>query len=172
MLAMTLLLTGCGGAATIDDRPVEQPSSGPPFTAEKIRDATAEGRTYRFRVAGNDGRAEQMIRFVDVDPDGATSETTVIGPDGAAVGEPRTRRLSWEDLERHAHFPPGTTERNTPCQTPAGQFDCVVYSVPDAEGTTLFYFARSLPGAPVRVAKKADGRELMVMELVEHRPGG
>lgn len=172
MLTLALALTACGGPAVVDDRPPETASSGPPFTAEKIRDATAEGRTYRYRMGGSEGGAEQVIRFVDVDPDGATFETTVMGDDGSAVGEPRSKRVTWEDLERHAHFPPGTTERETPCQTPAGRFECVVYTVPDAEGTTLFYFARSLPGAPVRVTAKRDGREVMVMELVEHRPGG
>lgn len=170
-LMLTSLLAGCGGA-TVADTPRETPSSGPPFTAAQIRDASAEGRTYRFRVAGNDGRAEQVIRFVDLDPDGVTTETTVIGPDGQAVGEPKTKRVTWEDLEHHAHFPPGTTKRETPCRTPAGDWPCVVYTVQDVEGPTLFYFARPLPGAPVRVTRKMGGQERMVMELIEHRPGG
>lgn len=167
---MVVMIAGCGSTAPRDE-PVAVEASGPPFSADVIRDATDEGRTYRYRVAGNDGRAEQVIRFSEVDLAGAMVETTVMNARGEAAGEPRRKRVTWDELERHAHFPPKTTRAEVACRTPAGAFACLVYTVRDAEGQTRFFFAKSLPGAPVRVTADRGGREVVVMELLEHRAG-
>lgn len=171
MVVVVAGTVGACGSSAVRDAPAAVEASGPPFSAEVIRDATGEGRTYRYRVAGNDGRAEQVIRFTEVDLSGALVETTVMNARGEAAGEPRLKRVSWEDLERHAHFPPRTTVVDKPCRTPAGSFECLVYTVRDADGETRFFFAKSLPGAPVRVTADRSGREVMVMELLEHRAG-
>lgn len=154
------LSTAAGGDRAL----AAAPKHPTPFTAEQIRGATKAGRTYRYRVeVGDKPPSERVISFVSVDADGAVMATP---------GEPN-KRVTWEQLRQHAEFPaPLVMTREESITTPAGKFDCIVYVVLGEDGeASTFYFAKTLPGAPVQFSIAKEGRRVMISTLVEHRPG-
>lgn len=190
-LLIGLFSLGCGGARPEAGR-TSQPRApaGPaapehgagdselaptPFSAEQIRDATRAGRMYRFRQEGEGTPArEQQVEFVAVDPEGCTIRTTNLGPDGQPVSPPEESHASWEELEHHAQFPrSSTTIAREPIEVPAGRFDAILYSVVRRMAghhvAQRYWFATSLPGAPVRVTHERDGSVVMSLTLLEHR---
>lgn len=152
--------TYAGGEAQLASAP-KHPT---PYTAAQIRDATKPGRTYRYKVEAPDQPAtEKVMTFETVDADGAT----LVSP-----GEPK-KRVTWEELRQHAEFPEGLVKtRDEKITVPAGTFDCTVYVVVREGGeATSYYFAKTMPGAPVLIAKAKEGRRVMTSTLVEYRPG-
>jgi hypothetical protein len=146
-----------------DAEPPKGPIYPAPFTAEQIRDATKNGRTYRYKVEAPSKPAhEYTITFRNVDDGGAEVHT----------GE-RSTRMSWASLQKHGEFPKDkVTTREEKLKTPAGKFECIVYEVAGDEGEKwTYYFARKLPGAPVFFYVERDGRRLRTTTLVEHIPG-
>jgi len=142
-----------------------------PYTAAAIRDATRAGRTYTWKVeAAGKPTVHRVARFVAVDRDGATIESGVRGPD---AGAPETGRVTWEELRQHAEFPlEVVTTREETLKLPAGTFPCVVYVVRGTDGMTgSFYFARTMPGAPVLAVTEKDGARVSTMTLVAYAPG-
>jgi len=163
--------------------PADAPSGGPPsaeahldspFSAEQIRDATLPGRRYTWRVQA-DGQTSSIraLEFDAVDPEGAVLHSVAVGLDGE-VGQANTERMvTWAELEAHAHF---SVERTAVSEAwvevPAGAFDALVYTVSEESGgTTTFWFARDLPGAPVLVETAGGEQAPTRMELVDHTPG-
>ena len=56
-----------------------------------------------------------------------------------------------------------------------GSFRCMLYTVmsTDDEGRSVrsrFWFARELPGAPIRMIREVDGEVALEMQLVGHEP--
>lgn len=135
-----------------------------PFTAEQIRAATKNGRTYRYKVEmPNKPTKEYAITFRNVDEGGAE----VHSGGGAA------KRMSWQALQQQSEFPKDKTEtHDEKLKTPAGKFECIVYEVTMEEGEVwTFYFAKKLPGAPVFFYAERNGKRLRTTTLVEHIPG-
>lgn len=191
LLLVAFLSFGCGGARPQTGRTSRPrapagsaaPGSGTqdgdfaptPFSAEQIRDATKAGRTYRFRQEseGTPTR-EHQVEFVAVDPQGCTIRTTNLGPDGQPVAPPEESHASWEELQHHAQFPRNaTTITREPIEVPAGRFDAILYTVESRMAghhvAQRYWFATSLPGAPVRVTHERDGTVVMSLTLLEHR---
>lgn len=152
----------------------QQPSAPPPqaneagmyptpFTADQIRDATKAGRTYKYKIeTAGQPTGERVMTFVKVDATGADLVT-----DGGAP-----THVTWEELRQHAEFPkPVVTTREEKTTTPAGTFDCVVYIVQSPGENRTFYFAKSLPGAPVLFFTEKDGKRVMTSTLIDHKPG-
>jgi len=160
-------VAACRGSATAaggDRALTTAPKYPTPFTAEQIRGATKAGRTYRYKVEAADKPAsERTVTFVSVDAEGATIATTGEG----------NKRVTWEELRQHAEFPvPIVKTREESITTPAGKFDCIVYVVLGEGGeASTFYFAKTLPGAPVMFFIAKEGRRMMTSTLVEHRAG-
>lgn len=186
-LALALAL-GCGGStarppataagATTDagaDGPDDGELAPTPFSAEQIRDATRVGRTYRFRQEEeSEPSREYRIEFVAVDPEGCTIRRTNLGPDGQSTSPPQESRATWTELRDHAQFPRArTTITRETIEVPAGRFDAVKYTVQARMAGHLtaqrYWFATSMPGAPVRVTHERDGVVIMSMTLLEHR---
>ncbi len=143
-----------------------------PFTAAEIRDACRPGRTLRFRVerAGADP-AVRVVRYVSADAEWSEQEAWVEDPDGQALGEPERRRSTWLELQEHASFPRASTVRGEEAiHLPAGTFDCLRYARRDEDGTWRFWFARDLPGQPVRLEQEIHGAIVFSMTLLEHTP--
>lgn len=158
--------------------PAPDEMAPPPFTAEQIRGATAEGRTYRFRLeaAGEPAMLSEM-RFVDVTAEGATMIHAAFTEEGAALGEPKAAPVTWEDLVAHARWPQAATEiTEEEIDTPAGRFHCRLYTVREEEegvtAVTRAWFAMTLPGAPVRHEVTVGGQVVSRMVLQSHAPGG
>jgi peptide deformylase len=152
--------------------PTEHPDS--PFSAEQIRDATLPGRRYTWRVqADSQTTAIRALEFEAVDPEGAVLHSVEVDLDGE-ISQANTERVTtWSELESHAHFPvEHTAVSEAWVDVPAGAFDALVYTVSDeAGGATTFWFARDLPGAPVRVETAGVEEAVTSMELVDHTPG-
>jgi hypothetical protein len=148
--------------------PAPKPSSGArypaPFTWEQIRAATKSGRTYRFRVE-QPGKAtkERVLTFTKVDDDGCELFS--------GNGDPK--RVGWPLLQKDAEFPKDrVSTHEESVKLPGGKFDCVVYEVKGDDGeVSTYFFAKSLPGAPVLFYSEQDGKRLRTTTLLEHIQG-
>lgn len=135
-----------------------------PFTAEQIRDATKNGRTYRYKIETPGKPAkEYSITFRNVDEAGAEIHS----------GSAPPRRLAWRLLQQDSEFPKDKTKTHPEkLATPAGKFECTVYEVSGEDGEVwTFYFAKKLPGAPVFFYAERNGRRLRTTTLVDHIAG-
>lgn len=140
------------------------PKLAPPFTAEEIRAATKAGRTLKYRVEGGGKTTERILTFTKVDDAGAELYTG---------GERPTKRVGWITLQKHMEFPAGPTSTyEEVTKTPAGKFNCVVYTVKGEDGEiATYHFAKELPGPPVLFFVSRDGKRLRTNTLVEHIKG-
>ena len=148
--------------------PQEKPPKGPvfpaPFTAEQIRAATKNGRTYKFRVEIPKKPSRQYeITFRNVDSGGAE----------VSAGGDHVKRLSWLSLQQDAEFPKDKVKtRHEQVKTPGGNFDCVVYRLEGEEGEVwTYFFAKKLPGAPVHFYVERNGKRLRTTTLLQHIAG-
>jgi hypothetical protein len=147
-----------------------------PFTAAEIRDGSAVGLTLRLRVeeAGTPAWT-QVTRFVAVDAEGADRLSHRVAADGS-TSEPGHDRSRWLDLQRHASFPAtATTIEKVVADTPMGPLACLRYTVIDGDAIATFWFARSMPGMPIRTERTEGGRVVESVEMlsraVEPHPG-
>jgi hypothetical protein len=187
--AALLALAACGGHRQPAQSPAPTEASRPaaageatgalaqfPFTAEQIRDATPEGRTYRFAMRQGAQDAVQLtVRFTKVTPDGATFETTIVDKDGKVLQQ-TTEESTWQQLVGHAAYPADSTEiTEATVEVQAGTFDALLYTVSgEQDGKPVVarrHFARSLPGAPVKTEITVGDQVVFAMELVEHVAG-
>ncbi|MBX3227022.1 MAG: hypothetical protein KIT84_41245 [Labilithrix sp.] len=155
---------GEGGGASSEPEAPKGPVYPAPFTAEQIRGATKNGRTYRYKVEmPSKPTKEYAITFRNVDDGGAEVHS----------GGDQSKRMSWNALQKQSEFPKDKTQtRDEKLKTPAGKFECIVYEVTMEEGEVwTFYFAKKLPGAPVFFYSERYGKRLRTTTLVEHIPG-
>ena len=152
-------------------RPEHAPT---PFTADQIRTACPAGRRSTFRIE-MPGRTPflQTFHFQAVDLEGAEVLVTLRDEDGRSLGEPQTSRSDWSGFQAHASYPAEhTTITETEETVPAGTYAGFLYRV-ELDGTvTEAFFARELPGPPVRMVRSRDGVAELTMTLVAHEPGG
>ena len=145
-----------------------------PFSAAEIRKGCPNGRTskYLIEVAGNPN-SFQVVSFVNGDKDGTGFESITMGHEGKQVGEKQAAEARWDELQYHASFPEADTLISSdPYTTPAGEFDCWHYEVnKEKEGkkeVAHYWFAKSLPGAPIYMEQILDGKPVFKMTLVEN----
>jgi hypothetical protein len=173
VLLSVALINACSGASHAP--PTSEPPPSPaeayepgdtfptPYSAEQIRDATRPGRSYTWRIEnGNAPAVERQITFGPTDATGAE-----LSSDG------EVRRVTWEELRKHAEFPrAAVTTRDETITTPAGTFECVVYVVARGAGEiSTFYFAKSMPGAPVLFFVDKGGARTMTSTLIRYEAG-
>lgn len=154
---------GSSSSSSEPDKP-KGPVYPSPFTAEQIKAATRNGRTYRYKVEmPNKPTKEYAITFRNVDDGGAEVHS----------GGDKVKRMSWSALQQQAEFPKDKTQTHEEkLKTPAGKFECIVYEVTMDEGEVwTFYFAKKLPGAPVYFFAERNGKRLRTTTLVEHISG-
>ena len=131
---------------------------------QEIRAATKNGRTYRYRVeVPGKPTKERVLTFTKVDDNGAE----------IFAGGDAPKRMGWVALQKDAEFPKDKlTVREESVKLPGGKFDCVVYELKgDAGETWTYFFAKSLPGAPILFYTEQDGRRLKTTTLLQHIPG-
>jgi hypothetical protein len=148
-----------------DTEPVKKgPVYPAPYTWEQIRAATKSGRTYRYRVEmpGKPTR-ERVLTFTKVDEDGCEIF--------AGGGEPK--RKGWVSLQKDAEFPKDRVKTyEESVKLPGGKFDCIVYEVRGKDGeVSTYYFAKTLPGAPVLFWSEVDGKRVRTTTLLQHIQG-
>ena len=181
VLAVVLPTIGtiaCHSTPSLPSMPPEanrmQPDHAPtPFSADEIRAACPEGRWNLFEMQTT-GKAKlwQLSTFEHSDEHGADFQGVVVNEEGAEVGSPARDTATWHQLQAHASFPSALTEiRADTYRSDAGKFDCWLYVVTehtgDKEIVQRFWFARNLPGPPVRVEQREDGTVTFEMKLVQ-----
>jgi hypothetical protein len=143
-----------------------------PFTADEIRAATTVGKAIKRRV---DAQGEEpcylVSRYVECDDAGAALERFRLSLDGSPLGEPQVIRATWLDLQGHASFPAAdTTIESERLETAIGPLDCLRYTVRDGSTDEVFWFAKDLPGMPVRQLTRIDGQVVETVSVVEYTP--
>jgi hypothetical protein len=161
---VALTLTACAAS-----------TAPPPFSAEQIRGATPNGRTYIFRMTEADGGViTRRVVFSDVSDETASIEAIMLDEYGEPLGESDKNVVTWEDLVTHASYPRDhTVISDASVEVPAGTYAAKLYTVTERkEGkqqVTRAWFAKDLPGAPVKHVVEVDGTPVATMELVEQR---
>ena len=145
-----------------------------PFTADEIRDACPSGRVGVLRVTEADGTtSHRAYRFLEAGPEGVRFGGSPSDPQGEPLGPLRDRVCTWLELQGHASYPAAATRiEEDEVDVPAGLLDCLRYTVEDGGEVSTMWFARSIPGPPVKVVETVDGRVTQTTELVLHLPGG
>jgi len=103
------------------------------------------------------------------DENGADLESVAIDGEGNEIGEPRVQSSTWTELRDHASFPASLSHREAVArETPLGRLDGWLYTMedPDAGTVSEFFFANSLPGAPVDYRVTRDGELVSRMQQI------
>jgi hypothetical protein len=148
----------------IDDLPPQSHRLRPdhlptPFSADQIRDTSEIGRQVRVRdeVLGESPTYRQ-ITLIAADAAEGTRELVAIDETGAAIGPPTLSASTWVELQHHASKPADRTVITVEdLDLSWGAERCWLYVVRDGADERRFWFARSMPGMPVRVEAWING---------------
>ena len=129
-----------------------------PFTAAEIRAGSPLGRAVRQRVEEKGKPATTRVQqYVAVDEDSGTRLVFNLAADGAR-GDVRRSRSTWLELQGHASMPIAkTTIDEVTIETPMGPLECLRYTAVDGDEVETFWFARAIPGMPVRTERRVGG---------------
>ena len=150
------------------------PDTAPtPFTADEIRAACPSGRVGVLRVTEADGAvSHRLYRFLEADTDAVRFGGGPCAASGEPLGPLRDRVCTWVELQRHASYPATATRIDEDTvDVPAGHLECLRYTVEDGQEVSTLWFARSIPGPPIKVVDTVGGRVTQTTELVLHLPG-
>ena len=138
-----------------------------PFLAEEIRMGSPVGRTIRLLVEVEGSEPFVRVqRYVWTNERSATTERWRETVEGAPIGRLEDRDTSWRELQAHASFPADkTTIEPDTIETPLGLVDCLRYTVREGETVKRLWFARHLPGTPVKVVVKEGGRVVSTVTM-------
>jgi hypothetical protein len=141
-----------------------------PFSAEEIRAACAAGRLTVYRV--REGDAEPYVmrwEFIAGDEHEGQARRWTEQIDGTPLTDPHESSSSWEALQGHASYRADrTTLEATRVTLECGEFDCWLYTSTGDDGmVSRAWFARTLPGPPVRFESESDGRVVYANDLID-----
>ena len=159
-------------AGAADDPHILGPGLLPtPFTADEIRDGCPDGRLIRLLVETDGGEPFlRTNRFIDGDDEGATLESQRLALDGTPLADGEATRVTWRQLQAHASFAAATTRRTSETiDLELGSLDCLRYTAVDGAEVSTFWFARSMPGMPVRYQSEEGGRVTSRVTMLENR---
>jgi hypothetical protein len=134
-----------------------------PFTVTDIRLGCPMGRTidYLIEEAGKSPHVEHWA-FTPLDDETVKITTTSYDAVGNPIGDPAVESSKWTELHEHARFPHAATKiSNETITVPAGTFDAMHYEVTAGNMVKNFWFARTLPGPPVKLEVTAGGKTAM-----------
>lgn len=145
------------------DRRMRADHAPAPYTAEQIRAGCPDGRRSTYYIS-NPGESDylRIFRFEGGDEEGTTVGIRATALDGRPLQRLRESRAPWTALQSHASFPTPATEigRETICLAP-GWFHCMRYTVRTPQAPpgsySVLWFARELPGPPVRMERYVGG---------------
>ena len=105
-------------------------------------------------------------RFVECNEEGALVERTRTAMDGTPLEPPESGWATWLEMQGHASTPSDrTTIEPALLETPMGTLDCLRYTVVEDNRVETLWFAKSLPGMPIRTETRI-GRELVAVVSV------
>ncbi len=142
-----------------------------PFTAEQIRDEWGVGLQLTILQTSPEGEERQRWTVVSADGEGCEIEYATLDDDGNVTGEPTVQRTGWVELRDHASFKAEhSTREDVTRESDLGRLEGWLYKVRDEEAGTLteYFFAKSLPGAPVHLRSLKDGETIYEMAQLAH----
>ena len=161
----------------VTEVPSVSADSGPlptPFTADQIRDEWTPGLQLTMRRWTPDGDTFERWRVVAADQDGVDIEFATVDGDGSEVDEPVVRHSTWAELRDHASYPESKATRTREGRvTTLGDLEGWLYTVddPDQGSVSEFFFADSLPGAPIQMTVRQGDRVVLELEqIARQRP--
>ena len=144
-----------------------------PFSVYDIRAGCPSGRVIEYRIekAGSPPSVElERWAFTPLNLETVSITTTRFDAEGKPEGAPTTESAKWTELHEHARFPQSATQiYNESLTLPAGTFDVMRYVVTRDGDVKTYWFARSLPGPPVKVEEVKDGRTIMTITMQANR---
>ena len=180
VIAAAIAVLGLGCVGTEAPEPEAEPATarGPgetvsletPFTADEIREEWAEGLEITVRRWTASAEAFEQWTVVAADDAGVDIAAQSVDAEGAPLGAPAARHSTWVELRDHAAFPAHLAVRErTLRETALGRFEGWLYTIddPSTDGVTEYFFAESLPGAPLQVRVLRDGEVVEIFEQVE-----
>ena len=141
-----------------------------PFSAEEIRKGCPDGRltSYLIEIPGKPN-SYSMTRFVEPNREQTGFENWTTNLQGKIIGKPKRIDAKWRDLQAHASYPEKFTSIALDKITiPAGSFECLRYSVQMEGDLKKLWFARALPGPPVKFEHYKNGSRVFSMILVKN----
>ncbi len=139
-----------------------------PYTAAEIRANCRKGRINKWRMVTDQGEFVSVQRFVAVDEKGARIQSLTLNANGSPTGKSKNTSGTWIEFQGHASYPAAMTEiRSEWTQVPMGEFECWVYIVEEKGTTTTYWFAKTMPGPPVRIDITKGKKRLLEMEQIE-----
>lgn len=143
----------------------------PPFPAATIRSGMQPGLTLRFATEDPEGTAYQRWEVVEHAEDHVGIRFTPVDAGGEPLADGEVKTFGWEELESHAHFPPGTVRSRERLTVLGGEQKGWRYTVSDDESGTLtiFDFARAWPGPPVGVEVRVGDDVVQTMQLIDRQ---
>ena len=175
-LVLAILLGPLGissGAEPSTKRQLRPDHAPTPYSAAEIAARCVHGCTVVFELESPRGKVLQQTRFLLPDAEGVDIETANLNPrTGKPFAKPGSARATWKTLQSHGSFPKAnTTITDGVVETPAGRFECRVYTVTVPSGKRVLYFANGLAGQPVKfLAFDHDGKQMLSVTLVRQRP--
>jgi hypothetical protein len=174
-LAAFALATACGGAPPPPPAaPIAEATDATapyPYSVTEIRLGCPLGRTLEYRIekAGAAPIVERWV-FTPLDGDTVKIATTTFDAMGNPVGEPASESAKWTELHEHARFPHAATRiSNESLTVPAGTFDVMKYVVTKGDEVNTYWFARTLPGPPVKRETVKGGQTVLTMTMQANR---
>jgi hypothetical protein len=162
-----------------------QPASAPTpdgfaprmFDAAQLREAFPAGTELRFRFE-LEGKPTVFEHWTWVTSTStiAVVESEHLDADGKRMAPPERSPATWQELADHGLFPADkTTIEDQELDSALGRRECRLYRVEatDAQGepvTRTFYFAKDLPGPPIRFETWKNGRRIFRAEMIERKP--
>jgi hypothetical protein len=172
VLLSVLLLPATASEQPIESNRMQSDHAPTPFNAQEIYEGCPRGRKIIFQLE-TFGKAImfQSLEFQTVEKDEVVFESITKGSDGKQLGSRKLTVGKWKDLQTHASFPKNQTVITSESYTtPAGTFDCWLYTISDKKkkkNVKRLWFAKKLPGPPVCYEEKQDGKVTFKMTMLK-----
>ncbi len=152
----------------MSDPHILDPEHAPtPFTGDEIREGCPTGRQVTLVHTSEDGKSEYWTTsFAKTGELNAVLVNQQVAENGQPLGGGSEFVATWDELQAHASFPAAnTTVSEVEVTTPIGELDCLLYEVEEGSTTKQMWFARSLPGLPIKTVYR-DGEVTILTTLV------
>ena len=148
-------------------RPGDHPT---PFSAAEIRDAFEVGWEVRSLTARAGGEPYVLVRRnLSADEEAAVYEVWTESTDGVRLTAPEQGRSTWLELQGHASMRADLTTIDTvEIDLPMGRYQGLRYTRVAGDAVDTFWFAMSMPGAPVRMESRIGGQVVLWSTTIAH----
>jgi len=146
-------------------RPDHHPT---PFSAAEIRDAFEVGREVRSLTVRAGAEPYILVRRnLSADHVSGVYEVWTESTDGVRLSEPEQGRSTWLELQGHASMPADATTIDTvEIDLPMGRYQGLRYTRVTGDAVDTFWFALSLPGAPVQMESRVGGQVVLSLTTI------